>query len=262
MGNTYINNAGVNVLEIGDLNFHYLENRQRRFYLGVEIEIDADRPDTSSIEMGDAVCDAISSAGLRVENKHDGSLNRGREIITHPATLDVYKKVKHGFIKAFRWLQANNWIDGNTNAGGHVHIARRVFGKDIVTRDENIKRLIQWVYDNKTEFVKFSQRDSDWARYKPASEFSFQSYRDGTRVYQASKYEAINYLHRNTIEFRIFNGIKMVDNLLANLELVELIVMTLTRKSVRRLEDYTLGQLLEVYKKTHKDAYNHWLSVK
>lgn len=262
MGNTYINNAGVSILEMGDLSFHYLENRQRRFYLGVEIEIDADRPTTSSVEMGDAVCNAISNAGLKVASKYDGSLNRGREIITHPATLDVYKKTKHGFIKAFRWLQENNWIDANNNAGGHVHIARRVFGKDIATRDENIKRLIGWVYLNRDEFKKFSQRDSDWAKYKPASDFGYHTFPDGTRSYNGSKYEAINYLHRNTIEFRVFSGIKMVDNLLANLELVELIVMTLTRKSVRNLEDYTLGQLIEIYKKTHSNAYNHWLSVK
>jgi hypothetical protein len=54
----------------------------------------------------------------------------------------------------------------------------------------------------------------------------------------------------------------MFNNLIANLELVELLTMTITKGSVRVLENFTFDALIESYKRTHANAYNQWLSVK
>jgi hypothetical protein len=102
------------------------------------------------------------------------------------------------------------------------------------------------------------QRDVEWEDLHP--HYNNAPINRLPRNYQ-SRYSAINVCNENTIEFRMFNGVKSVDQLYANLELVEMIVMTLTKKSVRVLENYTLPQLIEVYKRSHKNAYNHWASL-
>jgi hypothetical protein len=233
--------------EIGGLTFHYTGHAQRKLYLGVELEFDARNPRRSGEDVAHNVCSILKDAGLKATHTYDGSLNNGREVVTHPATLDVYKELTPAFLKVFRTLTDSGFIDTTNNAGGHIHVSRRVFGKDMETRNANVLRLVKWVYANRDEFRRFSMRDSQYAEYRD--------------YVSNDKYTAINTCHSATIEFRIFSGIKMLPNLLANLELVELIVMTLTTGSVRRLEDFTLGTLIVALKRTHKNAYNHWLSV-
>lgn len=233
--------------EIGDLTFHYSGHAQRKLYLGVELEFDGYNPTRNGVSVADDICAILGNAGLKASHTYDGSLSRGREVVTHPATLDVYKELTPAFLKVFRTLTETGYIDTNNNAGGHVHVSRRVFGKDMETRNANVERLVKWVYANRNDFRKFAMRDSRFAEY--------------VNHVVDNKFVAINTMHRNTIEFRMFSGLKMLPNLLANLELVELIVMTLTTGSVRRLEDFKFGDLIVALKRTHKNAYNHWLSV-
>jgi len=234
--------------EIGGYTYHYTGHAQRKLYLGVEWEMDSDRPAQNGGEVAMKIANILKDGGLMTDIAHDGSLQYGRELITHPATLDVYKAMTPHFLKAFRVLVDSNFTDRDNRTGGHIHISRRVFGKDLNTRQNNVNRLISWVYRERDSFKKFAMRDSRWAVYndRPMND----------------KYYAINTLHQNTIEFRMFSGYKMFNNLIANLELVELIAMTLTTGSVRVLENFSFDALLTSYKKTHKDAYYHWLSVK
>lgn len=233
---------------IGEYTYHYTGHAQRKLYMGVEWEMDSNRPADTGGNVAMKIANILRDGGLMTSIEHDGSLTYGRELITHPATLDVYKQLTPHFLKAFRVLMDSNFTDLENKTGGHIHISRRVFGKDLETRNRNVNRLVAWVYREKESFKKFAMRDSRWAVYydRPVPE----------------KYSAINTIHQNTIEFRMFSGYKMFNNLIANLELVELIAMTLTTGSVRVLEDLTFDALLMSYKRTHKDAYNHWLSVK
>lgn len=234
--------------EMSGYTYHYTSHAQRKLYLGVEIEMDSNNPTRDGDALAYDIQRVLREGGLRSEVEFDGSLRNGKELITHPATLDVYKKLTPHFLKAFRLMSVANFTDCNSRAGGHIHVSRRVFGKDMETREKNVDRLIAWVYANKDSFKKFAMRDSQYATY------------NNTRT--NDKYVAINTNHRNTIEFRMFSGYKMFNNLIANLELVELLTMTITTGSVRVLENYTFDALLESYKRSHPNAYNQWLSVK
>lgn len=234
--------------EMGGYVYHYTSHAQRKLYLGVEIEMDSNNPRMSGTMLAQSVQGILRAGGLTTSIADDGSLMNGKELITHPATLDVYKRLTPHFLKAFRMMTDANFTDSNKKAGGHIHVSRRVFGKDLATREQNIDRLISWVYVNRDSFKKFAMRDSQWAEYRS--------------VRSTDKYVAINTKHDNTIEFRMFDGYKMFTNLVANLELVEMLTMTITKGSVRVLENFTFDALLESYKRTHANAYNQWLSVK
>lgn len=241
-------NMSILTKEMGGYVYHYTSHAQRKLYLGVEIEMDSNAPRVDGTTLANNVQRVLRDGGLTTSVEYDGSLLNGKELITHPATLDVYKKLTPNFLKAFRMMTDANYTDSNKKAGGHIHVSRRVFGKDNATREHNIDRLIAWVYVNRDSFKKFAMRDSQWAEYT-------SSRRD-------EKYVAINTRHEKTIEFRMFDGYKMFNNLIANLELVELLTMTITKGSVRVLENFTFDALIESYKRSHPNAYNQWLSVK
>jgi hypothetical protein len=241
-------NMSILTKEMGGYVYHYTSHAQRKLYLGVEIEMDSNAPRVDGTTLANHLQRVLRDGGLTTSVEYDGSLLNGKELITHPATLDVYKKLTPYFLKAFRMMTDANYTDSNKKAGGHIHVSRRVFGKDNATREHNIDRLIAWVYVNRDSFKKFAMRDSQWAEYT-------SSRRD-------EKYVAINTRHEKTIEFRMFDGYKMFNNLIANLELVELLTMTITKGSVRVLENFTFDALIESYKRSHPNAYNQWLSVK
>lgn len=235
--------------EISGLHYHYTGHAQRRLYLGCEIEIDSHSPQVRGTTIGNACVHILTEGGmLGVKHVYDGSLRCGVEVITPPATLDVYKLMQPAFLKMFRTLQENNYTDLENKTGGHIHFSRRFLGKDTETRERNVDRLITWVYNNRDAFKKYAMRDTRWAVYNDKR--------------SDDKYVAINTKHEHTIEFRMFAGVKMLPNLLANLELVEMIAMSVAPNSVKPIENYTLETLVESYKRTHQNAYNHWLSVK
>jgi hypothetical protein len=234
--------------EMSGYTYHYVGHAQRKLYLGCEIEFDGMTPSINGDTMARRCIDILRTGGIHSHATMDGSLNRGRELIVHPATLDVYNLVYPSFLKMFRELNNAQYFDEEGRTGGHVHVSRRFFGKDMDTRERNVDRLIAWVFVNREAFKKFAMRDSRWARYNE------------TR--SSDKYVAINTLHDKTIEFRIFDGVKMAQNLLANLELVELISMAVATGTTRVIETMDLDALITSYARTHRNAYAHWLSVK
>lgn len=246
-----VNNLPKNaILKVdGDYVKHSLGHHSQKDYLGFEIEVDQRRNlGTMLTERHANECVRIlKDGGLMAHWTHDGSLNNGFELITHPATLDYIRAVEPTLTKLWRYLNAAGYNNDTGSAGGHIHVARRTLGKTIETQDANIDRLIKWVYRNRNEFIKFAMRESGYATYI--------NYRD-----DSVKYVAVNTKHKKTIELRIFSGLTSLTNMKANAELVALVIRTLT-SPYKRLEDYTLDSLIKDDYRSHRDAYNHWMSL-
>lgn len=235
---------------IGRYTFHAIGHHSQRDYIGFEIEVDGRNVDSSMQRLHQAICTNILTAGgLASHCTHDGSLRNGFELITHPATLDYLKAIEPTLYKLWKFLTENGYNNDLESAGGHIHVAKRTLGKTLARQDENIERLIKWVYRNREQFITYCERESRYARYI--------DYRDDD-----SKYVAVNTAHTKTIEFRMFNGLTSLANMLANAELVTLIIKTLTNYGSKHLEDYTLETLILANARSHKNAYNHWLAVK
>ena len=166
----------------------YGDKTKDNVYMGVELEVESDKHET--------LCDDFMNHFELTDEKEiylkdDSSLERGFEIVSHPRTLESHQSF---WSKKLDWLKDNNFVSYNSeNCGLHIHVE-----KDF-TQLEQLK-LGLFVQIHKHKFEKLGQRtDISYARFIK---------KEKIKDYNTSKtrYEAVNFLNHNTIEFRFPKG--------------------------------------------------------
>ena len=215
---------------------HFYGTGQRFF--GVELEIDKGGEIGSNAEK-------ILAVGNRNEEyfycKHDGSLDDGFEIVSHPATAEYHltqlpwKEVMAEAVSlGYRSHQA-------CTCGLHIHISRDSFGDTEAAQDAAIGRLLFFVEKHWNELLKFSRRTNRqlerWAArygYKDTP----QEMMDQAKNYHYGRYTCVNLTNSNTVEIRIFRGTLKYTTLAATIQLTNRLcslVTALTDEELRSL---------------------------
>ena len=124
-------------------------------FFGVELEMD-----------GGGECSTHASCLLAIANqekersyiKHDGSLNDGFELVTHPMSLDIQlhempwrQLCRHAVSLGYRSHQA-------ATCGLHIHVIRKAFGATEQEQDAAIARVLYFFERHWEELLKFSRR--------------------------------------------------------------------------------------------------------
>lgn len=185
-------------------------------FMGFELEIEL--PYNSYYI--DAAEYANDSFGSLAYLKHDGSLNNGFEIVTHPHTLAAYLE---GFpFETLNMLSsqysATSWQ--TETCGLHVHIGRSAFGG--LTHQALFTHLIQ---GNPVQMRRLAGRSSEhWAKFGGERDHSGSPVTVAKKVdrrFAFDRYQAVNTTNVSTIEVRIFRGSMMPRRVLSALELVD-----------------------------------------
>lgn len=189
-------------------------------YFGVELEIDRGGEDS------DAARALLSIANAEEELlycKHDGSLNDGFELVTHPLTFQYH-------IESMPWkdlLQKAVSLGYCSHKGGtcglHVHINRSAFGETEYEQEPAIARILYFVEKHWEELLKFSRRTPRQLE-RWASRYGYKDrpkdILDHAKKGYGGRYSSVNLENRATIEFRIFRGTLKFNTLIATLQLV------------------------------------------
>lgn len=191
----------------------------KELLMGVELEIDKGDDDAGC-------ANEIVNTVQDVYCKHDGSLDRGVEIVSHPCTLQ-YHLTTLGWDKISEIARKYNFSSHNAKTCGlHVHVGRRQLENETGEETTAAKLVLATVrhWDN---MVKFSRRLSsqlNWAECnKPWLD---EAYTEGELIRAAldtesdGRYQAVNLCNENTVEFRIFRGTLEVNTIKATLEFV------------------------------------------
>jgi hypothetical protein len=191
-----------------------------RLYMGFELEVEV--IDGGMREHAERV---INSLGEHVYLKHDGSLSHGFEIVTHPHTLDSYRK-EFAF-ESFRKFRQEGLRSWNTSTCGlHVHVSRSAFGAyDNPTRSDLIRnrqahelRFIKLIYDNERQVCRLAGRTSNsYANFQDKGKLTDKVIR-GHDV--GGRHAAVNTYNDSTLEVRIFKGSLNEKRVLMALEFV------------------------------------------
>lgn len=255
-----------------DLCFHHVNNEERLAFMGVELEID---------EGGEDNDNARAIAGCFDDNQvyfnHDGSLNRGFEIISHPFTLGYYREtLSTNYASAMTKASEMGYKSHDTTTCGlHVHVSRLAFGDDAEAQDATLGKL--WYITKKfwPELVRFSRRKAEhlnrWAAPLDDVADEVAEHDDAATIGKKVKekgengrYRAINTLNRATIEFRLFRGTLNHRTFTATIELVHALVTMARRMSFEGLKEVnTFRDLIEAahsgnvggYKALYEYAY-------
>lgn len=190
-------------------------------YMGVELEVDGAGEDT---DYAGRVLTILNEEDNFAYCKHDGSLDDGFEIVTHPCTLAVHRDEIpwEDAISKLKYLGYTSHDAGT--CGLHVHVSRKAFGETEEEQDDAIARVLYFFEAHWDELLRFSRRtQSQLDRW--AARYGYE--RDPKDILDkakdADRYTAVNLKNRHTVEFRMFRGTLKLNTILATLELIHLV---------------------------------------
>lgn len=200
---------------------------QDKLYLGVELEIDEGG---ECVEYAEKLLDIANNNNDHIYIKHDGSIDDGFEIVSHPMTLSYHKNIMPWYdilIKAVRM----GYVSHNTDTCGlHVHVNRSAFGNSKEEQETVTGRLVYFFEKFWSEMLRFSRRTESqanrWAsRYGGNISNCKQTLEDAKKS-RLGRYTAVNLCNENTIEFRIFRGTLRYETFIATLEFITFLCET------------------------------------
>jgi formylmethanofuran dehydrogenase subunit E len=208
------------------------------FKMGIELEVDegGEYEDNAEVLLNIANADTE-----HIYIKHDGSLEEGFEIVSHPATLDYHinempwKDIMEKAVKM-------GYRSHNTDTCGlHVHVSRKALGNTWEERDETISKILYFTEKNWNEIVRFTRRTDEnlnhWACRYGIEETPKATFDKAKNDF--NRYRCINLLNDNTIEFRMFRGTLKHSTFVATLQLVYLICDVCKNADVAEMDDLT-----------------------
>ena len=233
-------------------------NRDERLFFGIEIEVEAKDDLHASAEYAHQL-ESMDLAYL----KHDGSLNDGFEIVTHPMSHDFFKNEAQDFFAVMEGLRSQIGIrvkswDTRT-CGLHIHISRTGF-----SGGAHMHRFLNLVYSNPDFYSTLAGRTSDqWAKFTDIIKRDYKRDANGERIYHddgrgwevetkrtfmhkldsernSDRYSAVNTLNHATLEMRIFRGSVNSDTIKSQLDLAHASVEYTRNLTV---QDVTQGAL-------------------
>lgn len=190
------------------------------FFMGVELEIDKGGECSDNAEK--ILCVANKN-GERIYCKHDGSINDGFEMVSHPMTLEYHQK-EMNWLEVFDKAVEMGYRSHQTyTCGLHIHVSREALGETYSEQESVIARIIHFVELHWNEMLKFSRRTEEsitrWANRYGIAENTEETYKKA-KSRHLGRYVAVNLENDNTIEFRMFRGTLRYQTFMATLELV------------------------------------------
>ena len=192
-------------------------------YFGVELEIDAGGEDDDSAQQIMEIANGNSLENLYC--KHDGSLDDGFELVTHPMTLEYHTKEMPWARVLHEAVSLGYTSHQAGTCGLHVHVNRNAFGDTEEAQDAVIARILYFFEKNWEELLKFSRRTQrqleHWAARYGYKEQPKELLDHAKKGGHGGRYSCVNLQNADTIEFRIFRGTLKYNTLIATLQLLD-----------------------------------------
>jgi hypothetical protein len=163
-------------------------------FMGLELEIECSA-NLYRRNVGEELLEKVDSNWFYL--KHDGSLENGFEIVSHPHTLAAFNLRDWSWIK---WLADNNNRSWDTDTCGlHVHINKSAF-----KNNGHIWRFTNLILYNRNQAARLAGRNShQWASFH-------KEYKKVGKILKGDespeRYTAVNLTNHRTIEVRMFRG--------------------------------------------------------
>lgn len=164
-------------------------------FYGIEIECEKSEANHDN---------AIRSSGLADDDvfycKHDGSVQNGFEIVSHPCTLRYWRE--HSFAFATKLAAAGYDSGKSESCGMHIHFSRSALSP------AQVAKLLLFTKQN-SGFMRFVSRRVNIEKmnyYAPCESGSTGDIVRKAAGESADRYSAVNLENEKTIEIRIFQG--------------------------------------------------------
>jgi hypothetical protein len=227
-------------------------------FLGIELEVEA--RDASRSEGADSL-----ASNPLYYLKHDGSLNDGFEVVSHPVSGDWLLENPAAYDDVFALAKRGFRSYDTSTCGMHVHMTRKAFKK------LHLLKFVTFVKENDAFTLRVSQRKykssmDQWAkthyeesRYDPwrgeCVAASIASHLKHTNGATGDRYTAVNLENENTIEVRIFRGTLNPAGFWKNVEFCLALYAFTENASLRELTPENFMRFVSAYRRRYKHLY-------
>jgi hypothetical protein len=200
-----------------DPEFYPIYNPHELF-LGIELEIEGGE---DAFNAGELLTIA-NRLDDHIYIKHDGSLNDGMELVSHPCTLDYHMKHVPWTGICRKAVEMGYTSHNAGTAGLHVHVSRSAFGSTYLEQEEIIARVLYFVEAHFNEMLRFSRRTASQLQ-KWAARYGYKDHPkdilEHAKNSNLGRYTAINLQPYDTVEFRIYRGSLKYQTFIAALQI-------------------------------------------
>lgn len=208
-------------------------------YFGVELEIDYGGEVDENAHL---IMQVANRQAEHIYCKHDGSIDDGFELVSHPMTLE-YHLTQMPWLDVLTEAQRLGYLSHRAETCGlHIHINRTAFGKTVDEQEAVIARILYFFEKNWEELLRFSRRTryqlERWAARYGYKEQPKEILDHAKKGAYGQRYTCVNLQNTNTIEFRIFRGTLKYNTFIATLQLVNRIcevAIALSDEEMRQL---------------------------
>lgn len=193
--------------------------------------------------------------------KHDGSLNDGFEVVSHPGTLSYHLEEAGWSDLLERALSEDYRSHDSGTCGLHVHISRTAFRDANGNEDAALARLLLLFDMHWSKLLRFSRRTQHqcdrWAqRYSMARPHNdteaVQAARDFKMENGGSRYYSVNLQNDNTVEIRMFRGTLREETFYATIEMCDALRRIATETTTAELVGLTWSAMRKRWFDTYK----------
>ena len=190
-------------------------------YFGVELELD--RGGESS-RNANTILELANYSDEYIYCKHDGSLDNGFEIVTHPMTY-AFHRDHMPWQDILAKAASMGYVSHQSGTCGlHVHVNRNSFGETVLEQEACIARILYFFEAHWQELLRFSRRTETqlkrWAARYGYKEEPREILDHAKKGYHGGRYTSVNLTNFDTIEIRIFRGTLRYETLIATLQLL------------------------------------------
>ena len=225
--------------------FYKTNGEEHPLYFGLEIELSGkttceDKEDTKKLleKLPENEFYAI----------HDGSIS-GVEIVSHPMSYKHIQTIDwDNFFQLAKELKYDN---EDHCAGLHIHISKDWFGGH---QSETLTKIVYLVYKYKYRITEeiADREPNDYCEYDHSTIKAvinndiFETYRQFTLKYdnEDGKYGAINIMHKDTYEFRVFDGVTNVSDLFKRVEFVYKLALVVRENDIYSIQNVTWEDII------------------
>lgn len=225
--------------------FYKTNGEEHPLYFGFEIELS-----------GKTTCEDEEDTKALLERLpenefyaiHDGSIN-GVEIVSHPMSYKHIQTIDWGnFFQLAKELKYDN---EDHHAGLHIHISKDWFGGH---QSETLTKIIYLVYKYKYRITEeiADREPNEYCEYdhntmKAVNDNDiFETYKQFSLKYdnEDGKYSAINIAHKDTYEFRVFDGVTNVSDLFKRVEFVYKLASVVRENDIYSIQNVTWEDII------------------
>jgi len=191
-------------------------------YFGIELEVGSTE---RNVHYGDILSDYTNSRDRVIHLTDDCSIldncdiYSGCELVANPATYNWFMTNRDIWSGILKTLKENGiWSYKTGSCGIHIHLSKNVF------TTSHLYNFLKMVYANPDFTLLISQRGSmGLSRWSSITNESSDEIikRKADRKYSHDKYTAVNLVHSDTIEVRIFRGTLHEGSFYKNIEYLQ-----------------------------------------